>query len=357
MSEPGRIGRRRLLGLTGAAAAGVATGGWVTWRLTRTPEAAGEATPTTLATTSTTTTTVATTSTTAEPTTTTTPELVTTPYLAVEGEVSVEAKLAGVRVVEALLTYRAADEHREPLERAAELAAVPVDLDSLARAAEPLLVPGVRSTAEVVYPQLGGLDPHADPETASVMVVVVQRLDDGRQVRQVSRCVDVRVRRVDGTWGLESLADAAGAPVDRPTSLPAEAVRVLDHPDIRLPDSARWDIHDGTVHPRLLTAIADLADRTPIAITTCKRGHPPNVFHTGAPSAHSVGRAVDIWEVGGRPVVQQRHDTGSTAHRVAAELFESSQVARLGSPWSFGGGGRSWTDPVHQDHLHLGVNA
>jgi hypothetical protein len=82
------------------------------------------------------------------------------------------------------------------------------------------------------------------------------------------------------------------------------------------------------------------------------------VFGTPNRSAHSVGRAVDIWAVGDRPVVQQRDDESSVAYQVAEALFEARRVHRLGAPWAFdGAGGRSWTDPVHLDHLHLGVSA
>lgn len=362
MSGPDPLSRRRLLGLAGAAAAGIATGGFVTWRLAQTPTAMSqEVGGGSLGPGATTSTAPAGTNSVPDrmSTTTTTkpPRPRTVPYSPVAGEVFVEAKLGGVRVVETLMTYDPDDTLRDVVERATDRAVGPLDVDALTGAIRPLFLPGVSSTAEVVYPQLGGLDPHRDPEKASIMVVALQRLDDGSTVSEVSRCLDVRVRKVDGAWGFDALADTSGVPVGRPPALGEEAERVLAHPRIGMPDSVRWDIYDGIVDPRILTALADLADRTSIEITTCRRGHPPNVFHTPNPSAHGVGRAVDIWAVDDLPVVQQRHDTTSTAHHVAADLFEAGQIHRLGSPWSFGGGGRSWTDPVHQDHLHLGVSA
>jgi hypothetical protein len=356
MTEPDQLSRRRLLGLVGAGALGVATGGAVTWRLNRSEHTAS--TGASVAVVPDTTTTSTTAETTVETTTTTEPPLLQTErYAPVSDEVFVEAKLAGVRLVEELMTYSAGEDRAAPIDRALALGLASLAVDEVARAAEVLHVPDMSSSARVVYPQLGGLDPHRDPVTGSIMVVVVQRFQSDAEIVEVSRCVDVRVRKVDEAWGVEALADTSGVPVTRSHDLSDEALRVLEHGAIDMPDSVRWDIYDGIVDRRILTEMADLADQTPIGVTTCMRGHPVNVFATPNRSAHSVGRAVDIWAVGDRPVVQQRDDPTSVAYQVAESLFDGRRIHRLGAPWAFDGvGGRSWTDPVHLDHLHLGVS-
>lgn len=282
-------------------------------------------------------------------------------YDLVDDEVFGAAKLAGVRMVEALTTFTAAERIDDPVERSLHLTTPGLAATSLAMAASALFVPGADSAARVVYPQLGGLDPHSDPTSGSIMVVVEQHLRRDGVDRVISRCVDVRVvRGADGEWLVAGIEDTSGDPVAEPGNmtdpdLSDEARRVLGHDHIDLPDSVRWDIYEGIVDNRVLVAMADLADQTPIRVTTCKRGHPVNVFGTPGRSAHNVGRAVDIWSVDDVPVVQQRSDTASVAYRAARELYDSGRIQRLGSPWSFGSG--SWTDPVHQDHLHLGVGA
>lgn len=359
MNEPHHRSRRQVLGLVGGAAAAALAGGVVGWRVSRTGEPVaipGHAmqSPSTVP---------------VDPVApgvgdeqdlvTTTTEAIPVdegPYELVDDEVFGAAKLVGVRIVEALMGFGADESIDEVVDRSLRFGTPELTGSTLAEAGRHLFVPGADSRPRVVYPQLGGLDPHSDPTSGSIMVVVEQHLNrDGVDV-VVSRCVDVRVVRTsDDDWLVSGIEDTSGEPVAPPGELSDEARRVLDHDDIDLPDSVRWDIYDNIVDRRVLVAMADLADDTPIRVTTCKRGHPINVFGTPGRSAHTVGRAVDIWSVDDTPVVQQRHDTDSVAHRVARRLYEGGQVHRLGSPWSFGAG--SWTDPVHQDHLHLGVNA
>lgn len=362
MTEPDHRSRRQVLSLAGGAAAAVVAGGVVGWRVSRTGDpvaipAHATQSPTTVP----------------EPvdpdpgdpadgddlvtTTTSEPEPRSgVPYELVDDEVFGVAKLVGVRMIEALMDFGANERIDDVVSRSIRYATPDLTESTLAEASRPLFVAGADSQCQVIYPQLGGLDPHSDPTSGSIMVVVEQHLTRDGVDLVVSRCVDVRVvRTADGDWLVSGVEDTSGDPVAPPPELSDEARRVLDHDDIELPDSVRWDIYDGIVDARVLVAMADLADATPIRVTTCKRGHPINVFGTSGRSAHTVGRAVDIWSVDDTPVVQQRHDTESVAHRVARQLFEGDQIHRLGSPWAFGAG--SWTDPVHLDHLHLGVNA
>lgn len=356
MSSPSR---RQVLGLLGAAAAAGASGFGVALVLGRQSgdgvSVVGQPAPgRSLASTTSTTVPEAATTTTSTATSLPTVE----PYRVVDHEVFVDVKQAGLGVVEALMTHDAEDTVESAVDRALASAVSGIDRSGVIEAARPLHVTGSDSVVRVVYPQLGGLASHADPTTASVMVVAEQILLRDGVLTEVSRTVDVRVRRTEAGWRFEELGDTSGNPVEAPTQLSTEALRVLEHPRILMPDAVRWDIYDGIVDARVLTVMADLADDHGIGVTTCRRGHPINVFGSSSMSAHTVGRAVDIWSIGDRPVVQQRDDNDSVAHRVCEAIAERRTVDRLGAPWAFGGlGGWSWTDPVHLDHIHLGVSA
>lgn len=351
-----------MLGLFGAGLVGVATGGAVARRLSQPgdPASVGLPVSTTSSTTTTTSTTPTSEPTVEDPPPTEAPHRLTAvePYQPVADEVFVDAKLAGVRFLEALMTYEATEAMGAPVERALSAAVPTLTPDGIVHAATSMVVPEADSACRIVYPQLGGLHPHSAPTTGSIMVIAEQHLVRDGVETVVSRCVDVRVTLVVDRWQVTSVENDSGPPVPPPPAVDGPAARVLAHPDITMPDSIRWDIYDGIVDDRILTEMADLADRTPIAATSCMRGHPVNVFATTGLSAHTMGRAVDIWALGGVPVVQQRHSTDSIAHQVSRALFDGGRVHRLGAPWAFdGAGGRSWTDPVHLDHLHLGVSA
>lgn len=83
-------------------------------------------------------------------------------------------------------------------------------------------------------------------------------------------------------------------------------------------------------------------------------GHPWEVFGTDRPSTHTEGRAVDLYRVGDELVASGRFD-GSPTHRLSREQHDGG-LPSLGSPWAFDGhGGRSFTDALHQDHLHISL--
>lgn len=264
-----------------------------------------------------------------------------------ENEVEVELKRAAADVARALATYAMGATPGEVL-RDATGASEQRSEDALAD----LVQPEVSSQAEVIYPQLGGM--HDD--MASVMVVVRQRLVDGQgSAEEVTRTLDVRMRREDDRWAFSALASGGGVPVPRPDDVDTWASAVLDHERIWLPDSARWDVHRGDVAAELLEVMVALAERTEYAVAVISTGHPSRVFGTQRPSNHDRGRAVDIYEVDGRLVVESR-DEGGSLYGVARWLYDDVGVPELGSPWSFDGrGGRSFTDPVHRDHIHIGT--
>lgn len=273
------------------------------------------------------------------------------PYVPVEGEVRPNAKRLAARIAEGLTTYEVED---EPAEVVAEVAGGALAEQFLDDAA-PLLHEDAWSRGRVVYPQLGGMLQDA----TSVMVVIEQTvgLPDGTLVEQ-TRTLDVRLALEDGNWILDGLASAGGEPVPRPDDLPDEAVAVLEDERIDLPDSAVWDIHRGIVHEDLLTLMTRMADRIPYGVVVLDTGHPWEIFGTDRQSKHTMGQAVDIHWIGdedGRLVIQDRQE-GSATHELVRWIYDQPELSEVGSPWALDGfGGRSFTDQLHQDHLHIGV--
>ena len=263
-----------------------------------------------------------------------------------DAEQYLNGKRLAARVAQKALTY---GRGTSPRELAATLGNAAVGRAELARALEPAVDPAMRSAAEVVYPQLAGVT-----ETSlGAMVVVRQRLQDAEgEWSAVTRVVDVRLRRSGGPWSLDRVASVGGTAVERPSSLPEEARRVLGDPNISLSDSARWDIYRGEVDRQLLRMLDQAAEDHEFAVGVLSSGHPRNVWATGRASAHSKGAAADIYAVDGQLVLRQRRP-GSAAHRLARMLFEKG-ARQVGSPWVFPGAGRrSFSDRVHQDHIHV----
>lgn len=266
-----------------------------------------------------------------------------------DAEVYPNAKRLASEIAQKLTTYEAGDDLEEVVAVAtnAEGAA----LETLLDAAGPLLHRGAWSRGEVVYPQLGG----ARPDRVSVMVLVQQTVGTATGTRIQHRTLDVRLRLAGDQWVFDALPSAGGDPPEDAAPLTAEAEAVLNDERIELPDSARWDILAGGTSPDLLRLMSRIAERTPYAVLTLSTGHPFEVFGTDRQSNHTKGRAVDIYRVGERDVIDDRSDS-STSRDLVEWLFDDEAVTELGSPWALDGfGGRSFTDVVHADHLHVGV--
>lgn len=249
-------------------------------------------------------------------------------------------RLAG-RVAQRLATFEAG---ADATDLARSVRPEGMSRSELAEAAEPLLHDG-RSQAEVEYVQLSGVT----ESSLGGMVVLRQLREDADPV---TRVFDVRLIRSGGPWRLDRIASVGGEEVERPEDLSPAAEEVLDDQAITLPDSARWDIYSGRVDDELLRVLSRTAKRWPLDVTVFRTGHPPNVWETNRRSAHTSGNAVDIFAVDGRLVLDQS-EVGRAAYR-AAESFVAGGAAQVGSPWLFAeAGAGSFTDEVHQDHLHL----
>lgn len=281
-------------------------------------------------------------------------------YVPLPGEALPNLKQVAADFVQALTTRVQGQRPEDVLAAAAGLTARAFDPAAALRAGAPLWAEPV-TTGSVVYPQLSGLVPIGPgAQQAGVMVVVRQRLlARGGSVAEVVRTCDVRLRVQQGAWRVTELASAGGQPLDRPAGLPPQAALVLDDPRIELPDTARWDVHAGLVSPDLLDVLVAAAAVAPLSVTVLRGGHPPNVFGTSRISNHTQGRAVDVWRTGGQAVVSTGAGRGP-ARAVLLAAAADRRTRQTGSPAGSdldGVGRRSFTDLVHQDHLHLAVGA
>jgi len=261
-------------------------------------------------------------------------------------EAEPEAKQLAVDVAYALTNYEASDDHPE---RLTALLGQDVDQPALLRA--PLTHPGYWSRGEVIYPQMGGLR----NDRASVMVVIRQTVGSGSvDAFSVVRTLDVRLVRGGTGWEFDFLSSAGGE-FDGLVDL-STAHAVASDPRIVMPDSARLDILAGRISPSLLEVMAQLADQTSYEVVALATGHPHYVFETDRVSHHTMGEAVDINRIGDRLVIDDR-DPDSATRGVVDWLFDHPEVSQVGSPWDLDGptSKRSFTDSVHQDHIHLSV--
>lgn len=272
-----------------------------------------------------------------------------TSYSVTDNESLPQAKTTAVRFVEALLTYEADHSLAEVVHSATD---DPVLAGRLEPQVAPLHHAGMWSRPTVIYPQLGG---HRN-NRASVMIVVRQELGVGSDVIiSRTRTLDTRVDLVGGQWVFVDLPDIGGMPVERPDDLSPEAIAVVDNPRIVLADSAYWDIYAGRITPGLLQVMADLAEITPYAAVVLESGHPHNVFGTDRVSNHTVGRAVDIYLFDDTKVIDNEGND-SRIREIVEWAYDNPMVSEVGSPWALDGyGGRSFTDDVHLDHVHIGA--
>lgn len=263
-------------------------------------------------------------------------------------DVEPAAKQAAVRFVEGVGAWESA----APVDAVTRLAEAGYGAD-LAATATPLLdTSASESATTVIYPQYGGLTPTA----ASVMVLARQtlRTDTGEQTRDV--VLDVRLApQGDRTWRVvpnpepprpELAPYRAGGPTPMGRA-------VLENPRVRISGPGRADIVGRRVGDPIL-AVLDIVARTrTVDVHVVVSGHPSTVFSTTRLSNHAVGRAVDIWAVDGRSVIDiPRADPVLAALMVEAGAAGATEV---GGPLLPGGLG-FFTDAVHQDHLHLGIS-
>lgn len=268
-------------------------------------------------------------------------------FVAAPFDVFPEIKAAAVRFVRSAGTWSPSSP-ATPADRLA-VAGYP---DDLVAVAGPLLDESAsEATTEIVYPQYGGVT----DTSASIMVLARQQLRDGTGERDRELLLDVRVaRQPDGVWAVTSRIDPprpayADARPGGPTG-PGE--QVLGDPRIELPAPARDDVVQRRAGDPILTVLASLAQTWDLDVQVLVSGHPGTVFPTTRVSNHTVGRAVDVRAIDGRPVAAiPRDDPLLTSFMTAAGAAGATEV---GGPVVPAGSG-FFSDAVHQDHIHVGI--
>lgn len=212
----------------------------------------------------------------------------------------------------------------------------------------PVLTTGA-AAVDITYPQLGGL---TDTD-ASVLVVGSRRVVTGGTEERTSFTIEVRLTADAQGWRVTGIPANPSRPPASQLSPVAEAV--LGNRNVHLTDTSRADIESGQIDERILTILNDAAASMALSVTTLSSGHPTNVFGTTSVSNHTHGRAVDIWALDGIPIAQSRQDDGPA--QVLARQLLGNGITELGGPWDLDGpGGASFTNTVHQDHLHIGFD-
>jgi hypothetical protein len=200
---------------------------------------------------------------------------------------------------------------------------------------------------EIRYAQYGGLSPAED--RASQMVVGDQLLldADGRLVRRPF-AADVRLSLDGDRWVVTSAVPAFPDPPLPPLTPAVQAL--LEDSRFDLPGIAAADLRSGVVQESVATGLLRLVERYTIDIHVFYSAHPVNVFATTRASAHTVGRAVDVWALNGVPVIRQ----DSSPWRGFMEMALEVGATDIGGPAELQPAASYFTDRVHQDHVHLG---
>ena len=259
-----------------------------------------------------------------------------------------EVKQTAVRFLEAAFNYEEGNGTPEAARKRLEAADVLHNADQLDI---PLLFADAAAATQIVYPQLGGLT----EDRASVMTVIDFTTLRGPELSQQVRTVDVRLEQSEHGWTVTEIASDGGAPPETDTTPSDSAERVLASDRIELPDSARWDILDGSIDDQILEVMLTLSAEHTISVAVLSTGHPVNVFNSDSVSNHIHGRAVDIWAVDGVSVSDLRSQEGTNPARVLMELSLAEGATEVGGPWAIStSAGASFTDTVHLDHLHIG---
>jgi hypothetical protein len=221
---------------------------------------------------------------------------------------------------------------------------------ALADDLEPLLGGAEAAAAQVVVAQYGGIL----TDSASVLVVVDQWTLDGQQeVRAGGTTLDVRLQADEPQWTVTEVRQARWG--SDGGELSRVARRLLDNDRVVLPFAAVSDVRSGAIDDSVLRALTLLTENHRLDVSILRSGHPLRVFGTGRTSNHTEGRAVDIWAIDGRPIIEMGASPVVTDLMRAASDVGAYQV---GGPTDLDGGDLVYfADDTHQDHIHLGFSA
>ena len=216
----------------------------------------------------------------------------------------------------------------------------------LVTADNPFLGPAETAIAHVSFAQYGGLL----SESASVLVLADQSRTDARGVRTDSGTTfDVRLDAASPRWQVTAVHPAT--PQTTVATLGVQAKAALANPRLSLPFAAIADIKSGTVSETALAALNRLTVDHTLSVSILESGHPLDVFGTDRASDHPRGRAIDIWQIDDRPVVNP------ASYGAVAELMQAGVdlgAYQAGGPVQLTPTSAFFSDDTHHDHVHLG---
>jgi hypothetical protein len=133
---------------------------------------------------------------------------------------------------------------------------------------------------------------------------------------------------------------------------------VLDDPRIALTLLQRADLRSGLIDQRLVSALATIARRHSIVVTSLRSDHSTFTVDGGV-SNHSAGRAMDIGAVDGEVCRGARTGPCADLVRALAALEGPLRATELIYCWDPDGPGdvRGFARADHCDHIHWGLDA
>ena len=258
-------------------------------------------------------------------------------------DIQPDVKLRAAQIVEVIGTWAAGQQGAA----AARTRVAALGLDpQLVSSDNPLLADAGAATTRVDFAQYGGLQ----ADSASVLVVAEQwRTSPAGRIIHSGATFDVRLSSHEPRWNVTAIYPSRPKPPA--SSLGPQARATLTNPRLSLPSAAIADIRSGTVSEVALSALNQLAATHALAVSVLESGHPLNVFGTDRPSDHPRGRAIDIWLIDGRPVVDPaNYPLVEQVMRSGIELgaYQAGGPVQLTPSSSF------FSDDTHHDHVHLG---
>jgi hypothetical protein len=259
-------------------------------------------------------------------------------------DVAPEVKARAVSLVETALTWESGDGGTQNARRRLNESGYNGEL---VEDLEPMIVDGAASVARVIVAQYGGIL----ADTASVLVVFDQWvLQRDNRIRREGTTLDVRLVADEPEWAVTALRPARpGSPIG---GLSRAARRLLVSDRVTLHEAAASDVRAGEIKDAVLDALRSLSALHKLDVSILRSGHPLRVFGTDRVSDHTVGRAVDVWAIDGRPIIEMGAGSAVTGFMKAALDVGAYQV---GGPTDIDGDDAVYfSDDTHQDHIHLG---
>ncbi len=155
-------------------------------------------------------------------------------------------------------------------------------------------------------------------------------------------------------WYVDKVLEQAAAYEAAPVAGGGNALALVNHPNLSLTPGARQDLLDGVVDQRVVDFLAWAVERHTVSVSVLKTGHSKFVAGSDRISNHWYGRGLDIYAVDGDPV----KPASAASRALAMEAIVQAPprgASEIGLPWADPTGTPGvFTDPGHQDHLHLG---